>query len=173
MARSLACSNVAGINMTRNIVKFRLRPRRRGKKWARRLPQLTITLFVLAGGGLGLGLLVDDTTLPAGDAIACSDPHIIDGDTLDCGGIRIRLAGIDAPEKAGHCREGRKCTPGDPVASEKHLRSLTRGPVVCDPKEIDHYGRTIARCRAGERDLSCAMISDGFAVRRYGNIWCL
>ena len=158
--------------MTRNIAKFRLRPRRRGKKWTRWLPQLTITLFVLAGGGLGLGLSVDDTTLPAGDAIACSDPRIIDGDTLDCGGTRIRLAGIDAPEKPGHCREGRKCTPGDPAASENHLRSLTRGAIVCQPEEIDHYGRTVARCRANDRDLSCAMIADGYAVRRYGRIFC-
>ncbi|MBU0791977.1 MAG: thermonuclease family protein [Gammaproteobacteria bacterium] len=128
--------------------------------------------MVLAGGSVGIGLSVDNIIVPSGETIVCSDPYVIDGDTLDCNGTRIRLAGIDAPEKPGHCREGRSCTPGDPIASGNHLRALTRGPVVCVPKEMDHYGRTVARCRSGERDISCAMIADGYAVRRYGYILC-
>lgn len=102
----------------------------------------------------------------------CHSPYIIDGDTFDCAGTRIRLMGIDAPEMPDHCREGRRCTEGDPFAAKKYLQSLTAGRVNCRAVETDHYGRTIARCTAGERDLSCAMIASGHAVRRYNRISC-
>ncbi len=52
----------------------------------------------------------------------CASPIAIDGDTLRCAaGPRVRLAGIDAPEIPGHCRRGRKCTPGDPAASTQRV----------------------------------------------------
>lgn len=102
----------------------------------------------------------------------CHSPYIIDGDTIDCVGTRIRLMGIDAPEMPDHCREGRRCTEGDPFAAKKYLQSLTTGRVKCRAVETDHYGRTIARCTAGEQDLSCAMIASGHAVRRYSRISC-
>jgi hypothetical protein len=102
----------------------------------------------------------------------CHSPYIIDGDTFDCIGTRIRLTGIDAPEMPDHCRDGRRCTKGDPFAAKKHLQSLTTGRVKCRAIEIDHYGRTIARCSAGDIDLSCAMIASGHAVRRYSSISC-
>jgi hypothetical protein len=102
----------------------------------------------------------------------CNSPYIIDGDTFDCIGTRIRLMGIDAPEMPDHCRPGRRCTKGDPLAAKEYLQSLATGRVTCRVTEIDHYGRSIARCHAGEVDLSCAMIASGHAVRRYSNISC-
>lgn len=104
--------------------------------------------------------------------ISCTDPDIIDGDTFDCGGTRIRMAGIDAPEMPGHCRHGRKCTPGDPQQAADALQRLTRGAVACQPVDVDIYGRTVARCYTASTDLSCAMIALGFAVHRYRAIDC-
>lgn len=104
--------------------------------------------------------------------IACNLPRVIDGDTMDCSGIRIRLASIDAPEMPGHCRAGRQCTPGDPYAARNYLSFLTRGPVECRPVDIDVYGRTVASCHSDGRDLPCAMVEAGRAVRRYGWLWC-
>lgn len=108
---------------------------------------------------------------PAG-TIACTHPRIIDGDTLECGGTRIRLAGIDAPEMPGHCRRGRDCVAGDPYEATGALRELASGGVSCTPQGTDIYGRTIARCTASGRDLSCAMVSTGHAVERYGGVNC-
>ena len=105
-------------------------------------------------------------------SIDCSAPTIVDGDTLRCHDVRVRLANIDAPEMPGHCRPGRRCTPGDPYASRDFLRALTRGPIQCLQSDTDRYGRAIALCEAGGRDLSCAMVAAGHAVERYGELDC-
>lgn len=107
------------------------------------------------------------------DAFTCPSVRIIDGDTFDCGSTRIRLQGIDAPEKDGQCRPGRDCTPGDPVASTRSLAALTQfAKVQCTRTDIDHYGRTVARCSASGVDLSCEQVRRGHAVKRYARIQC-
>lgn len=112
-----------------------------------------------------------DVKASAGE-ITCHSPAITDGDTLRCGGHHIRLASIDAPEMPGHCRKGRRCTPGDPHAAKAYLEEITRGPVTCRRIDTDRYGRTVALCEAGGRDLSCAMVEAGHAVERYGSLSC-
>lgn len=104
--------------------------------------------------------------------ISCHNPYIIDGDTFDCDGTRIRLSSIDAPEMPDHCRKGRRCTAGDPFASKKYLRSISRSAVMCHAIEMDSYGRTVARCESEGQDLSCAMVKAGHAVERYGSLTC-
>lgn len=107
-------------------------------------------------------------------AFICSAPLAVDGDTLRCIGMgRVRLANIDAPELAGHCAQGRTCTPGDGNAATEALRSLLRGrSVSCQPVNRDRYGRIVANCQAGGTDLSCAMVDSGHAVERYGRLNC-
>lgn len=132
---------------------------------------------LLAGATIGLGL----SQVPVGQVsaarpsedVGCTDPRVVDGDTLRCGATRIRLQGIDAPELPGHCARGRACTPGDPFASTDNLRTLVSGAtMVCRQTDTDRYGRTVARCSARGRNLSCAQIAGGFAVRRYAPISC-
>jgi len=140
-------------------------------------------IFFLAAAVLLYVELVDQGRLPASSAqasvpspwageISCKNPNITDGDTFRCAGARIRLAGIDTPEMPGHCRKGRDCTPGDPMAAKDALTEMTRGAVLCTPIEKDHYGRIIARCTAKGRDLSCAMLQSGHAVKRYSPLSC-
>lgn len=106
-------------------------------------------------------------------AFGCVMPRIIDGDTFDCAGTRVRLQGIDAPESEGHCRPGRDCAPGDPSASTANLRRLVGwNKVICHQTDTDVYGRTVARCSAGEVDLSCAQAKGGYAILRYAPINC-
>lgn len=88
------------------------------------------------------------------ESIVCASPYIIDGDTFSCNNTRIRLYGIDAPEMPDHCRKGRRCTQGNPFKSKDYLESFTRGTVTCAAIEIDHYGRTIARCTSKGKDRS-------------------
>lgn len=105
-------------------------------------------------------------------AFSCSSPYVVDGDTFQCGQERVRLAGIDAPELAGHCKAGRRCTEGDAQAAREALIELTRTEITCTAIEIDKYGRTIAMCHADAVNLSCAMIASGHAVARYRQINC-
>jgi endonuclease YncB( thermonuclease family) len=97
---------------------------------------------------------------------------VIDGDTLDCAGERIRLVGIDAPEMPGHCRAGRRCVDGDPHAAKSALQAFAASGLSCAPDGQDSYGRTLARCQADGRDASCALIASGHAEARYGRISC-
>ncbi|MDG2515564.1 thermonuclease family protein [Sphingobium yanoikuyae] len=89
----------------------------------------------------------------------------VDGDTLRCSEIgRVRLLGIDAPEMAGHCRKGRTCAPGDPVASKKALEKLVARGVTISPVTRDRYGRTVAQVYADDKNLACEQLRRGVAV---------
>jgi len=122
--------------------------------------------FPLAMLGLAIGIGCTDRGTTAAQAqskpAAC---RAIDGDTLDCEGERIRLNGVDAPEMPGHCRRGRQCVPGDPIASRDHLqRAVDRGNIEITRLKTDRYGRTVAQVTADGYDLSCIQIGDGNGV---------
>lgn len=147
------------------------RQKKKPRRFYQRLP-VGLILFWLVLGGIALGALVnEDFSKSPGNAISCYNPYIIDGDTIDCGGHRVRLANIDAPE-ISDCRPGRECVSGDPYAAKDYLQSLTRGKVTCIQSDMDHYGRIIALCEAQERDLSCAMVDANHAIERYGHLRC-
>lgn len=85
---------------------------------------------------------------------------ITDGDTIKLNGTTYRLWGIDAPETKQWCGD----YPAGVMATAV-LETLIkgRGPVICEPKDTDRYGRTVAICRVDGRDLSKAMVRLGMA----------
>lgn len=91
--------------------------------------------------------------------------RVVDGDTLRCGADRVRLLGIDAPEK-GACQPGRRCAPGDPIASEESLRRAAQGSLTITRVGQDRYGRTLALVRGRYGDLSCHQLKSGHAIYR-------
>ena len=92
-------------------------------------------------------------TVARADAIA-GQASVIDGDTLDIHGERIRLAGIDAPEHDQLCddQNGKHYQCGS-VAANKLADFLDRRPIVCPPLYNDQYGRTVAYCTVAGQDL--------------------
>ena len=96
--------------------------------------------------------------------------RVVDGDTLVVGGTRIRIFGIDAPERDQTCRDaaGRDFVCG-PVSRAAMAAIIDSRPVRCTVLDTDRYGRQVARCRAGETDVAAAMVEQGmaFAYRRY------
>jgi endonuclease YncB( thermonuclease family) len=85
---------------------------------------------------------------------------ITDGDTLKLNGTVYRLWGIDAPETKQDCPDG---WPAGRLATTKLLAFIQGRTVVCEAKDTDRYGRTIAVCRAGSEDIGAAMVRTGFA----------
>ncbi|PJG53745.1 nuclease [Bradyrhizobium forestalis] len=97
---------------------------------------------------------------------------VIDGDTLEIHGARIRLSGIDAPESAQLCR-GDDSLQYRCGAKAANLLSayIARQPVNCAPKELDQYGRTVATCSVAGIDMADWLVRNGFALDwpRYSN----
>ena len=92
---------------------------------------------------------------------------VIDGDTIEVGGIRIRLYGIDAPESGQTCVVGGKSWQCGRRATRALSDRIANGTVACEERDWD--GRTVAVCRLGGRDLNAWMVSEGWALayRRY------
>ena len=112
---------------------------------------------------------------PVPQTVSCRVQYVHDGDTFRCSGYAksTRLYGVDAPEVPGACRQGRQCVSGDPYASKAYLERLIGNRTLeCDHLDTDRYGRPVMRCWVGSTDLSCAMVSGGYAVERYGRLNC-
>lgn len=90
--------------------------------------------------------------------------RVIDGDTIELAGRRLRLRGIDAPERDQTCEEPGTKTPCGQVARRK-LQSLTAGTsTACRLYGKDRYGRDLADCEARDVFLNAWMVRSGFAV---------
>lgn len=98
---------------------------------------------------------------------------VIDGDSLEVAGKRIRLFGIDAPEATQTCdRAGQKWACGQ--ASAERLKGMIgEGGVICNGTEVDQYGRLLAVCTISGIDLNHAMVADGWATafRKYSEAY--
>ncbi len=90
--------------------------------------------------------------------------RVIDGDTLEVAGTRIRLAGLDTPENDQTCltEHGVTWDCGRYVTQE--LRVLLRGANVrCEDEGEGGYGRMLGRCYWGDLDLSAHLVGLGYA----------
>lgn len=96
-------------------------------------------------------------SLTVGDIIEGKTDRVVDGDSLYLYGHKkqIRLWAVDAPEtnESGY------------NAARSELQRLAQGQRLrCQIKDIDKYGRTVARCEdAAGKDINRAMLSSGTA----------
>ena len=133
-----------------------LRPRNQGRgelKPVEIMKLLAILLIWIAASGPGFA---DDMVGQA---------SIIDGDTIEIHGTRIRLWGIDAPESDQLCRgedsEQYRC--GAQAANDLDA-FIARRPVSCNPISLDRYGRTVATCSVAGIDLGDWLVRQGLAL---------
>ncbi|MBR0879485.1 endonuclease YncB(thermonuclease family) [Bradyrhizobium japonicum] len=90
---------------------------------------------------------------------------VIDGDTLEIHGTRIRLWGIDAPESSQLCRGGDSLPYRCGAGAANALAEFIGGqPVSCMRVTLDRYGRTVASCAAGGFDLADWLVRQGLAL---------
>ena len=110
---------------------------------------------------------------------AAADPsgrvRVIDGDTFDVGGDRVRLFGIDTPELGQPCSaNGREWDCGAWVA-ETVRRAFEGKRATCVQRDIDRYDRIVAQCEIDGQDVGQLIVASGlaWAYRQYSDIYDL
>lgn len=93
---------------------------------------------------------------------------VIDGDTIEIHGERIRLWGIDAMESDQLCRDEDSNHYQCGRLAANALATLFIGiprPITCSPSGHDQYGRTVAICFLGAPgpDIGKWLVANGFA----------
>lgn len=97
---------------------------------------------------------------------------VIDGDTIEIRGERIRLFGIDAPESRQTCYKSDmdpwRCGTEAANVLDRYLINQT---VRCVQLDTDQYQRVVAKCYRGDVDLGAWLVRQGLAVafRRYSD----
>jgi endonuclease YncB( thermonuclease family) len=89
--------------------------------------------------------------------------RVVDGDTLEINGQRIRLWGIDAFEHAQTCQQPAGAYACGRAAAQA-MEELTRNQHVrCVRHDTDRYKRVVAQCFVGTTDLGHALVMRGWA----------
>lgn len=113
---------------------------------------MRVAALALTIGCLFSGTAVADTT--SGWVVGVSDGDTITVLGADNNRLKVRLAGIDAPEKKQAFGQ----------RSKEHLSSLVYGrEVMLDCGKLDRYGREVCVVLLGERDVNLEQVRAGLA----------
>lgn len=107
-------------------------------------------------------------------AFAATGIRVIDGDTIDVSGERVRILNIDTPERGKRARCEAERVMAERASRALRARIAAAGRVTLQRDGLDRYGRTLALVYADGRDVGEELIAQGLAVR-WGNgrpDWC-
>lgn len=164
---------------TRTATRGRVIPFRRPRRAWRLSPVEILGAVALLGVCLAIAAppawrdaSADLWTTPATAAPAPSDAsasligpaRVVDGDTLEINGERVRLYGVDAFERDQTCGAGASTWYCGLAGTDALTRRLDGRTVSCEPLDTDRYGRTVARCRTGGEDIGAWMVERGMAL---------
>lgn len=90
--------------------------------------------------------------------------NVVDGDTVDVNAVRVRVQGIDTPER-GECGY---------AEAKARVQQLVGGRSVVvingGGDKFDRYGREIGYITFDQKDLGTILISEGLAKARYDSL---
>ncbi|WP_287204057.1 thermonuclease family protein [Mesorhizobium sp.] len=167
--------------------------RRAGRRMpSRRLPRPLLGLILLGAGTLAAAVTQFAIQSTAGQQSTAAlqstitnwtEPlpgpmqgraSVIDGDTVEIAGQRVRFNGIDAPESRQHCDDAKgfdyPCGRRAAQALDKFLAASR--PLRCSFVDRDQYGRLVGNCnRADGRSIQKWLVEQGLALDwpRYSN----
>jgi endonuclease YncB( thermonuclease family) len=90
--------------------------------------------------------------------------RVVDGDSLDLGGRKLRLRAIDAPELSQTCLRDGATWPCGAEARDALRKLVASDAAVCSGAREDKYRRLLVDCVAGREDVNAAMVRSGMAV---------
>ena len=129
--------------------------------------------MVSALSGLVVLSMVATMFANAAAADAVGPARVIDGDTIEIEGARIRLFGIDAPETRQVCDlygEPYRC---GQEATKALAERVGARPLTCRQRTTDRYGRAVAVCYLDDEDIGAWLVRAGWALsfRKYSEAY--
>jgi endonuclease YncB( thermonuclease family) len=98
-------------------------------------------------------------------ATVTGQASVIDADTIEIHGERIRLVGVDAPESGQKCLDARgaqyRC---GTVAANALDAWINRNPVTCNAEGRDRYQRLLAACTVRGVSVQEWLVTNGYAI---------
>lgn len=128
------------------------------RKLVRIFKNLLVLLAFLAFSGL---FLLKEKSV--GTVVFDGPFRAVDGDTLTFGREKLRLKGLDAPERRQQCGSGKgvwKC--GERARLE--LQARLKSGAVCTAYGRDKYRRLLATCSVSGQDIGASLVREGFAL---------
>jgi endonuclease YncB( thermonuclease family) len=115
---------------------------------------------------VGAGVITLGVTTAAEAGNLSGNASVIDGDTIEIRGERIRILDIDAPELGQLCfsRDNGIRWPCGQLAAHALAGWLDHYPVTCETKGTDILGRWFARCEVATVSIATLMAGNGWAV---------
>ena len=99
---------------------------------------------------------------PAGDLVGVAS--VVDGDTLDIHGQRVRLWGVDAPESSQTCTVAGKVALCGQAAALALSDFIGQKTVSCTRKDTDRYGRLVGVCSVTGVEVNRWQVEQGNAL---------
>jgi endonuclease YncB( thermonuclease family) len=122
----------------------------------------TSPLFLLAFPALYALVLL---SLGLAQGVLMGRASVVDGDTLEIRGVRIRLWGIDAVESSQVCLDASgKPWPCGRRAAFALADFLGQRTVRCERRDTDRYGRVVAVCHVGGVEVNRWLVEQGWAL---------
>lgn len=101
---------------------------------------------------------------PAQGQIMSGPAAVIDANTLDMTGSRVRLVGLDAPERKQSCtRSGEDWACGE-EAARTLAAIIAEQAITCVAQGSDATGRTLAACKVRNIDIGQELLRRGMAI---------
>jgi len=103
------------------------------------------------------------------NVVLANDLRVVDGDTIDLNGEKIRFSGIDAPESYYRGKE-QTCLMNETIihcgklSKEFLIKKIGTNKVTCKREEDpDQYNRILAECFVNGESLSKILVKNGYA----------